>query len=81
MTAPRPWFKAKTRGWGWGAATTWQGWSVYAAYIALVAGGAAWLPASQHPVAFLCGTSALTALLVGICWLTGERPRWRGANR
>ena len=75
MTDPRPWFKAKT--YGWGPALTWQGWAVYAAYAALVAACALWLPAAQHPLAFGGSIAGLTAVLTAICWLKGEKPGWR----
>ncbi len=77
MTDSRPWFKAKTYGWGWGPALTWQGWAVYAAYVALVAACALWLPAEQHPLAFGGSIGGLTVVLTGICWLKGEKPKWR----
>ena len=77
MNDSRLWFKAKEYGRGWGLATTWQGWAVYAAYAVLAVASAVWLPAARHPLAFGCSIVGLTALLVGICWLKGETPRWR----
>jgi hypothetical protein len=71
------WFPAKTYGWGWGTPTTWQGWAVTLAYLVLLFGGIAWINPGQHVGAFLLYTALLSALLVFICWRTGERPRWR----
>lgn len=33
----RYWFPAKTCGWGWGLASTWEGWPVLLGYLALLA--------------------------------------------
>lgn len=77
MTDTRPWFKAKTYGWGWGPALTWQGWAVYAAYLALVVAWALRFPPALHEAAFLLGLAGLTAVLIAICWLKGEKPGWR----
>ena len=38
---PEYWFPAKRYGWGWGLPATWQGWTVLAAFLILVAGGKA----------------------------------------
>ena len=77
MSNSRPWFKAKTYGWGWGLANTWQGWLTYAGYVALVAASAALFPPGRGPLAFALAVGGLTAALVGICFLKGEPPRWR----
>ncbi len=80
------WFRARRYGWGWTPAT-WQGWAVFTVYSAAVivwaihealrpdatvglhVGTAAWLSALPILV--------LTAILLAICWIKGERPRWR----
>ena len=77
MSNSRPWFKAKTYGWGWGLANTWQGWLTYAAYVALLAAGGALFPPNRDPLAFALVVAVLTMALVGICFLKGEPPRWR----
>ena len=78
MTDSRPWFKAKTHGWGWGRANTWQGWLSYGLYAALVAATALCFPPLQHVFAFGICLWSLTLLLIGVCWLKGEKPgpRW-----
>ena len=76
----RPWFRAKRYGWGWGLPLTWQGWLVLGTYITLTVFGAL-LFAHTHNMALLAGFVVLTLLLVVICWLTGERPRWRWGGK
>lgn len=77
MTRSRPWFRAKKFGWGWGLPLTWQGWLTLACYVALVAASALAFPPARNPVAFALSIGGLTAALIGVCLLTGEKPRWR----
>jgi len=70
------WFPAKRYGWGWGLPTCWQGWLVVAAYFALVAACVAILRV-RHDALYIGCVLALTAIFVAICWLKGEKPRWR----
>ncbi len=76
------WFRAKRYGWGW-TPVTWQGWAVTLAYALVVACWAAYevVTARRQPVFAvwpgLVAILLLTALLVVICWIKGERPRWR----
>ncbi|HYY61060.1 MAG TPA: hypothetical protein VE756_06695 [Burkholderiales bacterium] len=71
------WFPAKRYGWGWGLPTSWQGWLVIACYVALLALGFALFPPASQVAAFAAYVVALTALVIAICWLKGEPPRWR----
>ena len=75
------WFPAKRYGWGWGLPSTWQGWVVLLGYLALVLGGIPVLHPSKGPAVYLAYVLLLTAALIVICWLTGERPRWRWGGR
>ena len=77
MSDARPWFKAKTYGWGWGLATTWQGWVTYAIYAGLLVASGILFPPSRAPVLFLTSVAVLSAALFGICLLKGEKPKWR----
>ncbi|HEY6830075.1 MAG TPA: hypothetical protein VI259_24640 [Gemmatimonadaceae bacterium] len=77
MTEPNYWFPAKRYGWGWGVPHTWQGWLVVACYVALVGAGIVAIDASARPAWFIFYLVVLTALLVAVCWITGEPPRWR----
>ena len=71
------WFPAKRVGWGWGAPRVWQGWVVLAVLFVLIVAGAVVLLPGRSPFAFLAWTILLCALLVVVCWRTGEPPRWR----
>jgi len=73
------WFPAKTHGWGWGwgLPCAWQGWVVLGAYMAL----GIWLALQVGPdfplAHFGVAIGIASAILVAICWVKGERPRWR----
>jgi hypothetical protein len=78
MPAKAPyWFPAKRYGWRWGLPTSRHGWLVIACYVALLALGFALFPPARQVTAFAAYVVALTALLIAICWLKGEPPRWR----
>ncbi len=77
MTDTRPWFKAKTYGWGWGPATTWQGWVTYACYAVLLVVSGFFFPPQQDPALFVACMTIWSVALVGICLLKGEKPKWR----
>ena len=71
------WFPAKRYGWGWGLPTMWQGWVVLVLFIALLAAAPVLFPPRSELGAFLAYVFTLAALLVVICWVKGEPPRWR----
>jgi hypothetical protein len=72
----RYWFPAKRYGWGWGLPITWQGWAIFAAFLLLLAVGAAVI--LRHSVAeFMAYVVVLVALFTAVCWWKGEPPRWR----
>ncbi len=71
------WFPAKRYGWGWGIPTTWQGWLVLAAFVVLLIIGSIVLPPGKQIWHYLAYVAVLCVLLIGICWLKGEPPRWR----
>lgn len=77
MREGKYWFPAKRYGWGWGLPRTWQGWLVLIAFGALIAVGAWLFPPGAMLSSYLAYVLILSALLVGVCWLTGEPPRWR----
>ena len=60
---------------------TWQGWVVIAVYVALVSVGIFVVPAAGRPVTFIVYLVVLTLVLIGVCWLKGEPPRWRSNKR
>jgi len=85
----RLWFRARRYGWGWQPAT-WQGWLVLAIYLvgffvwlghyifaATQSGHPATIGLHFVPLADLLPLLVLTVALVAVCWIKGERPRWR----
>jgi drug/metabolite transporter (DMT)-like permease len=74
---PPYWFPAKRYGWGWGLPMTWQGWLVLAAFMALAVAGTFLFWPRKAMAAYIMYLVVLSALLIGVCWLKGEPPRWR----
>ncbi len=75
------WFPAKRHGWGWGLPTMWQGWLVLVIFFLLVIVGAlAILPGYGHGI-FFAYIALLVGLLMVVCWLSGEPPRWRWGGK
>ena len=75
-TLPTYWFPAKRYGWGWGLPIAWQGWVVFAIWIAaVIAIGIGVAP--RHPAVFFVLMTIMTVLIIAICWMKGEPPRWR----
>ena len=78
MVAERKyWFPSERYGWGWGLPTAWQGWAVLAIFMGLLIAGSIVLLPSQGPALFSAYAVLLGALLIAVCWLKGEPPRWR----
>ena len=73
----RYWFPAKRYGWGWGLPLTWEGWIVFATFLALVIAGVILLPPRQSMPAFLGYIIAISVVFGAICWWKGEPARWR----
>jgi hypothetical protein len=71
------WFPARTFGWGWGLPVKWQGWVVYGVALALLVAIHFVFPPAKHLELFLCSFLGVILLLVAVCWLKGEPPRWR----
>jgi hypothetical protein len=82
----RVWFKAKNYGWGWYPAT-WQGWLTMLVYVGFAVLDILRIDRTSHSdantlVVFIPDFIILTALLIVICWRTGEKPKWRwGGSR
>lgn len=75
------WFPAKRYGWGWGVPTVWQGWAVLAAFfVLLVLGAAIFLPGHRR-TAFVVYSVLVSLVLVAICWMKGEPPKWRAGEK
>jgi uncharacterized membrane protein YkvI len=75
------WFPAKRYGWGWGPPVRWQGWAVLVVYALLLTAAAFVFLRDDRIAAFLLSSVVLTVLLLIVCWLKGERPRWRWGDR
>jgi hypothetical protein len=66
------WFPLKAVGIGWGIPNSWQGWVVIGIYCSSVLAVAFMVEKPFTPIL------VLTAVLLIICWLKGERPRLPG---
>lgn len=80
---PRPlWFKAKRYGYGWYPGT-WQGWTVMLIWALFFVGAfCRWDvtradPATEISLGFFADVGTSTAVLLVVCWYTGEKARWR----
>jgi hypothetical protein len=71
------WFPAKRYGWGWGMPTTWQGWIVLLAYVAVLVTLVLIFPPGDRALPLFAGVGVATLVLIAICWAKGEPPRWR----
>jgi hypothetical protein len=87
MEPKKIWFPAKRYGWGWGPPCAWQGWVVMALFIALQVGGAFAILGTGRKVPpirlgwFVAFSMVLAGLLIAVCWLKGEKPRWRWGDQ
>jgi hypothetical protein len=70
------WFPAKKYGWGWGIPCAWQGWVVIVSYLVIL-NGSAFLLLPAHPAMWFGCVAISTIILVAICLVKGETPRWR----
>jgi hypothetical protein len=81
--ANKPWFRAKSYGWGWGLPLTWQGWVIFIAYFSAVT----LLALFFHPhdnsrnTPFFTGIALLSTVLIIVCYKTGEKPGWRWGKK
>lgn len=82
MTNRDFWFPVKTHGWGWGLPVRWQGWLVLAVYFALLLGGVTWFAARKSTLALSVYAAVITAVLMVIVYLKGDRPaKWRWGGK
>jgi len=78
------WFKAKTYGWGWGLPLKWQGWLVYFLYFFIVL-FPVFIPEirmyldknDRNSLLYILYLILPTIILIYICYMKGEKPRWR----
>ena len=82
------WFKRKLYGWGW-VPVRWQGWAVILIYLGLiltlVLNREEAIPGNPDSgsnfLVFGLPIIIFTALLIYICYKTGEKPRWQWGLR
>ncbi len=75
------WFKRKLYGWGWTPAR-WQGWCTLALYVVAIAFFFKEIDAHSHSgsdtlIGLTLPFLLLTLVFIGICYMTGEPPRWQ----
>jgi hypothetical protein len=77
MENKKIWFRRKTYGWGWYPAT-WEGWAVLAIWLAF------FIPivalTENHAPAVWVLIPIFVAMLIVVCYLKGETPRWQWGN-
>ena len=74
---PRYWFPAKRYGWGWGPPCTWQGWVVLVIFLLLTIPCVVLVPRAWRPQGQIAAVTLLSLLLIMVCRIKGEPPRWR----
>ncbi|HAI14490.1 MAG TPA: hypothetical protein DCM28_22485 [Phycisphaerales bacterium] len=74
------WFPAKRYGYGWGFPATWQGWVVLVVWIAIELAGSFWA-VSLSLVFFYVFQVIMGGILLAICYIKGEPPRWRWGDK
>ena len=73
------WFPAKKYGWGWGAPCAWQGWVVYAVWLALLCSGGIFI--APHSISlYVVYAIVLGVVFFLVVFTKGERPRWRSGK-
>lgn len=76
-TEKQIWFPAKKYGWGWGPPCAWQGWMVMVIFVvSLVIAGVLLLPGGHFGLWIASIVLLVTGLMI-VCFLKGEKPRWR----
>lgn len=72
----RYWFPAKRRGWGWGPPSSAAGWIFLIMWMVIVVGLSPFLAAHDFPL-FIAFTIGMIAILLAVCFIKGEPPKWR----
>lgn len=74
------WFRRKLFGWGWTPATR-EGWFIIVGYLLLVIGilrvARLTTLAGERLDGAVLAVLAVTVILIVICYVKGERPRWQ----
>lgn len=75
------WFPAKRYGWGWGFPTVWQGQATLVGFILMLVAGSFVFPPQDSHWGFMAYVALISGLLLGVCYLKGEPPRWRWGDK
>jgi hypothetical protein len=70
------WFPAKRQGWGWGPPSSTAGWIFLITWLAIDIGLSPFLATRDFPL-FIAFTISMIAILLAVCFLKGEPPKWR----
>jgi uncharacterized membrane protein YhaH (DUF805 family) len=70
------WFKAKHYGWGW-YPVTWQGWLVLTVFVVIIG----YRSTTMLNIIIVPEFIVYTVILLIVCLLTGEKPRWRWGKK
>lgn len=73
------WFKNKLYGWGW-TPVKWQGWITILLYLVSLFIITFFTSANQNEqpsIWFLPALALITAILLTVCVIKGEKPRWQ----
>ncbi|MCX6746614.1 MAG: hypothetical protein NTU63_00580 [Candidatus Pacearchaeota archaeon] len=76
MKNKKLWFRAKRYGWGW-YPVTWQGWLVTSILIIFITYIAIVFLTKGKLIEYFVSLIVAMAILMYICYKTGEKPRWR----
>jgi uncharacterized membrane protein YhaH (DUF805 family) len=68
------WFKAKNYGWGW-YPSSWEGWLILLIYLILIMVASKLIAINLYLYLSFC--FIITAILIFICYKTGEKPYFR----
>lgn len=74
---PDIWFPAKRFGWGWGLPCRWQGWVFMGGWVVGLGLGIVFILRSSLPALCLPFAFVMAVVLIVVCALKGEKPRWR----
>ncbi len=74
------WFRAQRYGFGWGLPSTWQGWIIVIAYTVIIIAGILIFLLNKNKALLIGWLVGSTIMLLVICWIKGEPPRWRWGN-
>lgn len=85
MVKKRLWFKAKSYGWGW-VPVTWEGWLVTILYILFITYRAATVSEmfdteTSFVFRYFFEILLATIPLLIVCYIKGEKPRWRWGKK